>query len=317
MTRAISTVSTLHVFLVLFLLATPGQFASAQNRATDEWLTTPVGDLTFDTYVEFFGYDDDVSLDATVFDVVNEEGLRRENISFVTTPGVRATAEYYTPIGASGKALPSIILLHGGAPGGKSSAHVRTTATILARAGWAVLAIDLLYFGERATDRLVTYREQEKHERLYNQKSVYLAWIIQAVKDVSRSFDYLVDERGADPGKIALYGFSRGAQVASIAGAVERRLAAVVLVHGGHFDRFETGHLPAACPANYIGRISPRPLFTLNGTQDMDLFRDSSVLPLLRHAKPPHKQVWAETGHGVVEEKDRASIVQWLRENVQ
>jgi dienelactone hydrolase len=81
--------------------------------------------------------------------------------------------------------------------------------------------------------------------------------VTQTVRDVSRGYDFLVNERGVDASRMALVGFSRGAQPAMIAGGVERWLAAVALLHGGHFDFYETGHLAAACPANDIGRIGP------------------------------------------------------------
>ena len=43
------------------------------------------------------------------------------------------------------------------------------------------------------SDLLVDFTESEKHEKLYNQESQYLAFVIQTVKDVGRSYDLLVD----------------------------------------------------------------------------------------------------------------------------
>jgi len=88
-----------------------------------------------------------------------------------------------------------------------------------------------------------------------------------------------------------------------------------VLLHGGHFDALEREHLPAACPANYIGRISPRPLLVINGTRDSDYNKDTSVLPLYRLAKSPKKIIWIEGGHGSFTEQARATMLQWLQEN--
>jgi pimeloyl-ACP methyl ester carboxylesterase len=138
--------------------------------------------------------------------------------------------------------------------------------------------------------------------------------VTQIVKDVSRSFDVLVAERGADARRVALVGSSRGAIVGSIAAAVERRFAAVVLLFGAHFDAFETNHLPAACPANYIGRIGPRPLLMVNGTQDSDMVKDVAVEPLFKLAKQPKEIIWTEGGHMFMTEEHRAEMVQWLRD---
>lgn len=302
--------------ICLFVLIAFAKTGFGQDGNADPWLTRPVDGRTFQTYLQFFAYDHDVPFDLQLIDAADEDGLRREHISFESTPGVRVYANYYQPVSMASQSLPAIVLLHGGTPAGKRSAAVRMLAALLARDGWGVLAIDMQYFGERSTDLLTTFTEKEKHERLYNQKSLFLAWTTQTVKDVSRSFDFLVKHRNADPKRIGLVGFSRGAQVATIAGGADNRLAAVVLLHGGHYDAFERGHLPAACPANYIGRISPRPLLTINGTHDADYVRETSVLPLHRLAREPKRHIWADTGHAVLREEDLAAMVHWLRENL-
>ena len=53
----------------------------------------------------------------------------------------------------------------------------------------------------------------------------------QNAKDVGRAVDFLIEERGVDPDRIALVGRSRGAQVSFIVGAVEQRFKAVVALH--------------------------------------------------------------------------------------
>jgi pimeloyl-ACP methyl ester carboxylesterase len=138
--------------------------------------------------------------------------------------------------------------------------------------------------------------------------------VTQITRDVSRAFDLLVAERGVDPRRVALWGGSRGAMVGSIVAGMDKRLAAAVLLFGAHFDALETGHLPAACPANYIGRIAPRPLLMINGTQDSDMIRDVAVEPLFKLAKQPKEIIWTDGGHMFMTEEHRARIVQWLRE---
>jgi hypothetical protein len=95
--------------------------------------------------------------------------------------------------------------------------------------------------------------------------------------------------------------------------AVEQPLAAAALFFAGHFDRRETGHLPAACPANYIGRMAPRPLLMLNGTLDDDYPRDKSVEPLYRLAKQPKTILWAVTGHRLPSPERLSAALQFLR----
>jgi pimeloyl-ACP methyl ester carboxylesterase len=294
--------------LMSILLAIP---ASAQKPA-DEWLGKPVDDQTFKSYLDFFAYDSRMPFQTQMKKSEEDQGLRRTSLSFESTRGVRVPAILTEQAGGAAGKKPAIILLHGGVARGKEA--TTTWAALFARAGWSVLAIDLPEFGERGTGLLTTYSEQEKHEKLYNRPSEYLSWMTQLTKDVRRSYDFLVGERDADPGRVALIGISRGAMAASVAGAVEERLAGVALIYGGHFDALETGHLPAACPANYVVRIAPRPLFMINGSQDSDMIRDRSVAPLFEIARQPKEIVWTDGGHMFMTEEHRAALIQWLRE---
>jgi dienelactone hydrolase len=293
----------------------PADDLASQQRPTDEWLTNPVDDRTFTTYLDFFQYSRDLPLQIEALGTSEHDGVTWERLRYVSTPGEHVYARLHQPGHAEGRTR-AVIVIHGGVPRGKDSPWTHQVSTLLARAGWTVLAIDMKYFGERATDLIRAFTEDEKHEQLYNQPSTYLGWVAQNVKDIGRSLDFLVSERNVNPSRVALVGFSRGAQVSFIVGAVDQRFAAVAAIYGGHFDAKETGHLPAACPANYIGRISPRPLLMLNGRNDADYISATSVEPLQRLAREPATIRWTDTTHGVVTEEMQTVLVEWLRENV-
>jgi len=284
----------------------------------DQWLVKPVDNRTFQTYLEFFRYDDNLPFEDKILKTEQADpGFTIEHLSFQSTPGMQVTANLYRPTGASLGKIPTVVLLHGGEASGKDAPYLMLMCTVLVRAGFQVFAPDLQYFGERASpEMLVTYTEMEKNEKLYNRQPTYLAWVAQTVKDASRSIDLVVQQHNADPQRIALVGFSRGAIVGAIVGAAERRFRAVVLLYGGHFNALEKGHLPAACPANYVAHISPRPLLMINGTHDTDLIKESSVEPLYRVAKMPKQILWADTGHQLPTEEHRAYMLQWLREKL-
>jgi dienelactone hydrolase len=303
----------------LLLLLAAGTASPAPPEApvaADAWLARPVDDQTFQTYLDFFTYDRKLPFDLRVIGNEEKDGVKREHLSFQSTRGARVYANLDRAAGSASGKMPSVILLHGGGPAGKDNPGVQLMALLIARAGYNVLAIDMQHFGERATDLLTTFTEQEKHDRLYNQPPAYLAWITQTVKDVSRSYDLLVEQRGADPKRVAIIGISRGGIVSAIAGSADRRLAGVAMLYGGHFDGLEREHLPAACPANYIGRISPRPLFMINGTRDTDMIKETSVEPLQRLAKQPKTILWAETGHQAPTEEYRTALLRWLQESL-
>jgi dienelactone hydrolase len=306
-----------HLSIVISLaMLIPLSAFSQGEKSSCQWLEKPVNDQTFKTFQDFFAYDRQLPFKMQPIAVEESEGIRSEHLSFQSTPGERVSANLYRSAGADFKKIPALIFLHGGVAVGKDAPHYINMCVTFARAGWAVLAIDMKYFGERSTDLLTTFMEKEKHDQLYNNPPLFLDWVIQTVKDVQRSFDFLVDQVGISANHIVLVGFSRGAVMAAVVGGIEHRLAATALLYGGHFDALETGHLPAACPANYIGRISPRPLLMVNATQDTDFVKETSVVPLYELARSPKKIIWTEGGHGVLTDEARSQILQWLQENI-
>lgn len=300
------------------LLAIAPRPASAQGDAVlgplvDQWVSRPVDAATLRSFLPFFEYDRRLPFDVRVTASSDSGGLLRERLSFISTSGERVTAYYVRPTSEAPGTRSAAIFLHGGSALGKDTPRYTDFVDFFARAGVPVLAIDLPHFGERRSGLLVSFTEREKHDRLYNQPATYLAFVTQVVKDVGRAYDFLVAERNTDADRILLLGFSRGAQLSYIVGGVERRLKGVAALYGGHMDHQETGHHPAACPANYIGLISPRPLFTMNGRFDADYSRDSTVLPLHALARQPHRAVWLDTGHLLPPEQQRAELVAWMR----
>jgi len=302
--------------VLCLVIIVPLSAAPQEAGPACKWLEKPVDDQTFKTFQDFFAYDPKLTFKTQSIKVSESEGIRSEHLSFQSTPGEQVFANLYRSAGADSKKIPALIFLHGGVAAGKDGPRYVNLAETFSRAGWSVLAIDMKYFGERSTDLFTSFTEKEKHDRLYNNPPLFLEWVIQTVKDVRRSMDFLVEEIGVDPRRIVLVGFSRGATMGAIVGGIEHRLAATVLLYGGHFDALETGHLPAACPANYIGRISPRPLLMVNATLDTDFNRETSVLPLYALAKSPKNIIWTEGGHGILTDEARSQILQWLQESV-
>lgn len=297
--------TALAVFALLW--ASP---AAAQQWDRDEWLLSPVDDATFESFLDFFAYDAGLPFEMEVRSTTRQEGVQVQQLSFQSTAGIRVTATLFRPQADPAAKLPAVIALHGGVPEGKRM--VSHFGPIVARAGWMYMAIDLLHFGDRDTGLFETFMNREKADRLYNVPSQYLQWVTQSVKDVGRSYDFLVGAHSADPARVVLLGVSRGGQLSLILGGADARLAGVAALIAGHFDAIETSHRAPACPANYIGRIAPRPLLTINGTSDPDYDRQLSVEPLHALAGDPHEAHWLDTGHSVPLEESMALLVDWL-----
>jgi dienelactone hydrolase len=91
----------------------------------------------------------------------------------------------------------------------------------------------------------------------------FTEFVVQVVKDFRRSVDYLETRPDIDHDKLAYYGMSWGGVMGAIIPAVERRLAASVLVAGGLAG---VGR-PEVRDVNYVSRVQV-PTLMLNGRYD-------------------------------------------------
>jgi hypothetical protein len=54
----------------------------------------------------------------------------------------------------------------------------------------------------------------------------------------------------------------------------------------------------------------------LNGTNDADFVKETSVDPMYRLAKGPKQIFWTDGGHGRASEENRAAMHEWLQEKL-
>src|SRR5262249_43245180 len=128
---------------------------------------------------------------------------------------------------------------------------------------------------------------------------------IAAVKDFSRSLDYLETRPELDHDKLAYYGASFGSRISSIVLAIDKRPKLAVLVAGGFRP---TAQSPEISEINYAPRVKI-PVLMINGRYDFIFPWQSSQNPMFqligsqdkRHAlfdaghAPPRNDVIRET----------------------
>lgn len=174
----------------------------------------------------------------------------------------------------------------------------------LAQAGYVVLAIDAVYWGERqqtpppsdsAAVNLKTYQPAyyQHHLRQYGE-----AWFETILRDDKACVDYLRSLPCVDSARIAAFGFSMGAFRAWQLAASDTRVKVCVAANWmtTRADHLGSTLLPSDanpsaysmyrpdCPADYpetAARISPRPFLLLYGEQD-PLFTPDSVQNAIR-----------------------------------
>ena len=149
----------------------------------------------------------------------------------------------------------------------------------------------------------------------------HLAWpgevrrqVFRAVAGGMLAVSFLQDEEKLDLEKLAVVGVSVGGPIATVHGALDERVPALVLVHAGgdlpgqilaagegrwlahpaaalasiFFDTFE--------PLHYIERISPRRLLLIAGRED-PILPVANVEALYALAGEPKQIVWTQSGH--------------------
>jgi eukaryotic-like serine/threonine-protein kinase len=254
----------------------------------------PVDDAVFQVYREQFAYDP-TPLDSRV-------ELRRERagewveerITFnAAYGGERVAAHLFLPANARPPYQTVIYFPGSNAAGGPSSGNMDTyfeflRLAFLVKNGRALLFP--IYKGtfERADPALTALHDGENSR-------AFTDFMIQLVRDFSRSIDYLETRTDIDTGRLAFLGLSWGGEMGAIIPAVDERLAASVLV-GGYLG-FRDAR-PEADPVNYAGRVRT-PTLMLNGLYDQ-FGVEETIRPLFAGLGTPaeHKRLLLyETDH--------------------
>ncbi|MDD3642915.1 MAG: prolyl oligopeptidase family serine peptidase [Candidatus Krumholzibacteria bacterium] len=224
---------------------------------------------------------------------------------------VSVTASLKTPIERN-RRYPALVIL-----GGLRTGH-RTVDYLGQTSGLVLLCIDYPYTGKR--EGLTAW------EFLRAVPAIRLA-ILETVPAVMLGVDYLLSRDDVDPDRIVIAGGSLGALFAPAAVACDDRIAAAALLLGaGDIERLARANInapallaaPAAWavavltapvePLDYVGRISPRPVFMLSATGDPRIPLECSRL-LHETAREPKTIRWIGAGHVSVRDREFHALI--------
>jgi eukaryotic-like serine/threonine-protein kinase len=139
----------------------------------------------------------------------------------------------------------------------------------------------------------------------------YRDHVLMWVKDARRTIDYLETRSDIDSRRIGFLGFSWGAYVGPVILAVERRIAASVLVAGG-FEALRCR--PEVEPLNFCPRVK-QPILMLNGRYDYFFPVGTSQETMFRLLGTPASQkrhALFQAGHSVPRLDVMREVVAWL-----
>jgi len=238
-----------------------------------------------------------------------EEDLIKQKIIFDVEPGLSATAYLFRPAQAKGK-LPGILACHGHGPFGKEpvmgnrfSAELRDTieqhnydyGLKMAKAGYAVIAIDWRGFGERDDRRKPHFNDNTGGRDICNlhylrANILGMTVLGMDLNDAGCSLDYLCSRDFIDSERIGVMGLSFGGTMATWISICDQRIKATdIICYSARFADFAirdinfcgsqiTPGLYELCDIPDLhGLIAPRPLLVEIGVYDDCSLVDSAM----------------------------------------
>lgn len=214
------------------------------------------------------------------------QGVVADRVTYATADGMMVPAIVYRPdphILKPRTKLPGIVVVNGHG-GDKFSWYAFYSGLLFARAGAVVVTYDPIGEGERNSQRQSRVFPSE-HDLVVDLPhwGQRLAGLMEV--DVMQAVSYLRSMPQVDESRIATVGYSMGAFISGITGAIDTRIHAALLSGGGTFDGpgeyFDTGKLPCqAPPYRALGVLGDRsavlyalnaargPMFVMNGDAD-------------------------------------------------
>lgn len=212
------------------------------------------------------------------------EGVVADRVTYQTADGMVVPAIVYRPDPKTMKRhekLPGIVVVNGHG-GDKFSWYAFYSGMMFARAGAVVVTYDPIGEGERNIEKR---SRAGSHDRIVDTPhwGQRLAGLMQV--DVMQAVSYLDAQPEVDARRIGVVGYSMGAFIAGITGAIDTRIHAVVLSGGGVYDGpggyFDMNPLPCQSPPyKSLGVVGDRgavlyalnaargPMLVMNGDND-------------------------------------------------
>lgn len=272
-------------------------------------------------YVPYFQHrrSDLASVSETVLD--ETAGYSVVHVALRSELGIEVEGHVRAPISRS-RSHPALVILGGVRTGRRTVEYLGDTGD------WLVLALDYPYRGKKSG--------LSRSEFLAALPAMRRA-VLDTVPAGMLALDYLWRRGDVDRDRIVLAGGSFGALFAPALAAADERVSAVAIFFGaGDLGALIDANLELARPLKpvatwvgsvmvspleplkYVGRISPRPVFMLNGTDDPAMPEGCSRA-LHEAAREPKTVRWLPLGHVSVRsvefhEQVVGEFVAWLKD---
>lgn len=275
--------------------------------------------LTADQRRILFSYDRELPLDSTTASVTEADGLRTERFSFNSVHGHRVPAVLYCPYPA--QVRPPVLVIGHGAGSSKDDPIMRGLFEYWTAEGFACLAIDAPFHGERPS-------RIDDPTALLRRPFGGLHFGIQTAIDTMRAVDWAESRPDLDASRLGYAGFSMSAILGVQFVAMDARVRAAVFALGGAgLLHYFVGMAPpeirrdaevvadALDPMHYAPLISPRPVLMVNGLSDMVIPAALGYV-LYGALKEPKRIIWYDGGHGAIPHEHIHAMLQFFAEHL-
>lgn len=256
-------------------------------------------DEAYDAILQFYQYDKGVPLDARIVEKDETADHVREKIVFDGTGGTRVPGYLAYPKAGTGP-FPCILLIDG-ITGSKSRwfeddswPHGGLATRQLLAAGFAVLALDARYHGERISEN-----DFESPGKMYFERSWYnqtRQMVVQTTIEHRRAIDYLATRREIDAERIGVLGHSMGGMVVFALNASEPRVKASVACVTP-LNIWGPKEMAVISPFNFARGIGKRPFLMLMGRTDPFYSKAEADLLLEMIEGRPKELAFYDSGH--------------------
>jgi dienelactone hydrolase len=269
----------------------------------DFFAETPVSDEVFEAFRRMYAYDPrPLAPEAEAADTT-DLWIRERVVIDAGYGGERLPVYLFRPREAEGP-LQTVVYFPGSGATWLASIDDHTMAHVefLLKGGRAV-AFPVLQSTFEREDGFV-YRRQDP-------STTYREHVVQWVKEVRRTIDYLETRDDVDADRLAYFGYSWGGMLAPITLAVEPRFRAAVVLVGG-LSALPTQ--PEVDPFNFVTRVA-LPVLMLNGEYDMIHPVEEAARPMfeLLATPPDDKRLFVSpVGHIVMYPDMIGETLGWL-----
>lgn len=275
---------------------------------------TPASPDAIAAILQFYQYDATIPLDAKIVQGASFMGEKsREKIVFTGVNDKRVPGYLELPKSGNGP-YPCILLLHGLTSSKDewwdmdSPAHNDELTKSLLESGFAVVALDAEYHGERIKDNDYESPNQMLVNGWFNR---FRNMTINTVLDYRRLIDYLATRSEIDSTQIGVIGYSMGGSMAFLLTSVDERVQTAVACVAP--PSINSRHLPYMTLYNFAHAIGSRPFLMMMGKQDT-FYTEEGVNQLFQLIPGSTKElVFFDSGHNLPSEEWVPKAANWFQ----